>query len=76
MILRGVLAIQYRGNPTLRPQSGATGDVGLADHAHLKVLRQIQRNRETGRAAADNEDIVFMGLWHWVVFAGHTMDVY
>jgi hypothetical protein len=40
------------------------------------MLWQIEGDGEAGSSAADNENIVFEGLWHRVVIAGHNVDVY
>ncbi|GGY75875.1 hypothetical protein GCM10007071_24010 [Marinobacter zhanjiangensis] len=34
---------------------------------------QVQGNCKAGSAAADNKNIVFMGLWHVIVIAGHNV---
>ena len=76
VVFGGILIIQNCGDTALCPERGATADLGLAHHADLQVLWQIERDGKAGSTTADNENIVFEGLWHRVVIAGHNVDVY
>jgi len=76
MVFGGILVVQNGGYAALGPKCGAAADVGFANNAYLQMLRKIKRNGQAGSAAADNENIVFIGLWHRVVIAGHNVDVY
>lgn len=76
MVFGGILVVQNGGYAALELKCGAAADVGFANNAYLQMLRKIKRNGQAGSAAADNENIVFIGLWHRVVIAGHNVDVY
>ncbi|GBO88532.1 hypothetical protein MSSD14B_22000 [Marinobacter salsuginis] len=76
VVFSGILIIQDRSDSALRPEGCSTADLRLAHHADFQMLWQIEGDGEAGSAAADNENIVFEGLWHRVVIAGHNVDVY
>ena len=64
VILYGIGIVQNRSDASLGPEGGARADIGFADDANPQVLRKIQRNGKAGSAAADDQNIVFVGLWH------------
>ena len=64
VILHGIGIVQNRSDASLGPEGGARADIGFADDANPQVLRKIQRNGKAGSAAADDQNIVFVGLWH------------
>ncbi|MNT48873.1 hypothetical protein D3C72_1856800 [compost metagenome] len=56
--LHGVSVIKHGGDSALGPISGAVGKIALAQHGNTQVAGEVQRQAQTGGAAADHEDIV------------------
>lgn len=76
VIFDGVFIIEYGCDSPLSPECCSAGNGGLAEDADPEVLREIQSNGQAGSTTADYQDIEFVGLWHWVVIAGHNEGVY
>ena len=56
--------VQYRGHSPLCPVGGTLGQVRLGQQGHPVVVRQVQRQAETGGTAADNQHVVLVGVGH------------
>ncbi|MNT36372.1 hypothetical protein D3C72_1724500 [compost metagenome] len=62
--LHRVGVIQYCGDPALGPVGRTVGEVSLAEHGNAQVAGEVQRQAQTGGAAADHEDIMLELLAH------------
>ncbi|MCY1489565.1 hypothetical protein D9M68_232940 [compost metagenome] len=60
----GVGIVQHRGDPALRPERGALGQLALAQYGNAKVRRQRQGKTEARGPAADHKYIVLKVLAH------------
>ena len=57
MRFEGIVVGQHGGNAALRPAAGAILQLALGDYGHAVRGRQVQCGRQTGQAAAHNQDI-------------------
>ncbi len=52
-----VLRVRDGGDAALGPVTGCALHVALAQNGYPGMPRQVQRSRQAGRAAADDEDV-------------------
>jgi len=57
MSIKAVAFGQHGGNAALGPAAGAVAQAAFGDDGHAVRGRQVQRGRQAGQAAADNQDI-------------------
>ena len=62
--VEAVVGRGHRGDAALRPVGRTAPDGILGQHRHPGMVSQMQRRRQTGGAAADDEDVSAMSLRH------------
>ena len=64
----GILLIGHGGNPALGIERGALAQRFLGEHGNPRMIGQLQREAQPGRAAADDQDLMFCLVLHlaWV----------
>src|SRR5690554_6266114 len=76
VVFNRVFIVQHGSDAALSPESCSAGYFCLAQYAYAQMRWQVQRDSKASSSAANNKNVKFVGLWHWIVIAGHNGSGY